>query len=675
DTTEFLDSVERREQRADSRAVARLLMPRTIAVIGASERAGTVGAAVWSNVRAGATGPVYAVNPAHGRVGDQTCYRSITDVPDDVQLAVVTVPSSALVATIDDCIAARVRGAVVITSIEGSDIDLGALIARARRNGLRIVGPGSMGVASSRPEVGLNAALVPVRLPAGRLAISMQSGSLGASLLAEAARLGMGLSWFVSLGDKSDISGNDLLQFWSDDDHTRVIGMYTESFGNPKKFVRIASRVSRTRPIVAVRAGSAIGPTGSALYQQAGLIEVPTVQALLDTTRVLVSQPVPAGPNVAVIGNAHSPVALASAALAAAGLTPHRRGRHLDFSSPADEFGRVLASAIGDDGIDAIIVVHAPPLADDVALPLDELERAAADSPKPILAVLLGAADGSGHTTSSLPVFVFPEPAAAVLGRMYAYHRWLADDRAEDTATTAVVAIDRPRAAALIETALARGDEHLRAGEALQLLGCYGIPTPPTVTVARGDAVDAARDVGFPVAVKAAHRRVGRSVQAGVALDLTDADDVSATISTMADALGDGADEVTVQRMVAPGLDLRIATSVDDPIGAIVAVGLGGQGTDLLTDEPTRLAPLSAASAGAMIDRSRAGAALASAGIDPEPMEDVLVRAAQLAADHPAVVRLELNPVLVSTNGVWVTDAEIDIAPRRADAAPLRRLE
>ena len=167
-------------------------MPKTIAVIGASDRPGTVGAAVWTNVLEGAAGPVYAVNPSRDRVGDHVCYRSITDIPDDVQLAIVAVPAEALVATIDECIAARVRGAVVITSVEGTAIDTAGIVADARRNGLRIVGPGSMGVASSRREVGLNAALVPVRLPPGTLAISMQSGSLGASLLNEASRLGSG---------------------------------------------------------------------------------------------------------------------------------------------------------------------------------------------------------------------------------------------------------------------------------------------------------------------------------------------------------------------------------------------------------------------------------------------------------------------------------------------------
>lgn len=672
ETTEFLDSVERREQRADSRAVARLLMPRTIAVIGASDHAGTVGAAVWANVRAGATGAVYAVNPSRERLGDHVSYPTITAVPEDVQLAVIAVPSAALVATIDECIAARVRGAVVITSVEGTDIDVPAIVATARRNGLRLVGPGSMGVAASRRSVGLNAALVPVRLPPGPLAISMQSGSLGASLLAEADRLGMGLSWFVSLGDKSDISGNDLLQFWSDDDNTRVIAMYTESFGNPQRFARIARRVSRTRPIVAVRSGAATGPSGSALYQQAGLIEVPTVRALLDTARVLSTQPVPTGPNVAVVGNARSPVALASDALAAAGLRPRRVGEELRFASTGTEFAACVAHALADDDIHAVLVVHAPPLADDIAQPVEALHQVAAGAAKPVVAVLLGAADGLPAGTE-VPVFAFPEPAAQALGRMYAYHRWLAAEAA--LPSPPVADIDRPRAAAVIADALAAGRHHLGVAEAVELLTCYGIPVPPTKVVARAEAVAAAAVVGYPVAVKAGRRRLGRSVEAGVALDLADADDVEATTDTMATVLGERADEVIVQHMVSPGLDLRISCTAHEPFGAIIVVGLGGQGPDLLADEPSRLVPLSSPSATGLVQRSRAGAALADQGIATEAFEEVVVRVAQLVADHPAIVRLDLNPVLVSEAGAWVTDADIEVTERVGDGAPMRRLD
>ncbi|HSM65241.1 MAG TPA: GNAT family N-acetyltransferase, partial [Ilumatobacteraceae bacterium] len=244
DTDEFLDSVERREQRADSRAVARILIPRAVAVIGASERPGSVGDAVWRNVVEGVDAPVYAVNPRHDTVHGHPCHRSIADLPDEVSLAIVAVPARSLDETIDECIAKRMRGAVIVTSVDGSDVDVPAMVGRARRNGLRIIGPSSMGIASPRPETRLQAALVDVTLPAGGVAISMQSGSLGGSFLRKARDVDLGISWFVSLGDKSDISANDLLQFWEYDDNTTVVALYTEAFGNPRKFARIARRVS-----------------------------------------------------------------------------------------------------------------------------------------------------------------------------------------------------------------------------------------------------------------------------------------------------------------------------------------------------------------------------------------------------------------------------------------------
>ena len=649
-------------------------MPRTIAVVGASDRPGSIGAHVFSHVVAAARGAVYPINPARATVGGRPAFPSITAVPDDVHLAIVVVPAAALAATIEDCIAARVRGAVVITSVEGSDLDVAALAARARRHGVRIIGPGSMGVAASRPEVGLNAALVPVSLPPGPVAISMQSGSLGASVLRLTAQLGMGLSWFVSLGDKRDISANDLLQFWEDDEHTRVIAMYTETFGNPRKFARIARRVSRGRPIVAVRTGAAGAmTTGSALYQQAGLIEVPTVRSLLDTTRVLATQPVPAGPHVAVLSNSRSPAILAEAALVAVGLEVVERDHGLDFRSGAGDFARALRAALDDDGVDAVLVIHAPPLADDVAAPVAEIDDAAAGATKPVLAVLLGAGDGPLRRGSPVPAFAFPEPAAGALGRARAYGQWLASEAAAEPGPLAD--IDRPMVAGLIAGALADGREELGAVEAAAVLGAYGIPVPATRVVAADGATAAADELGYPVAIKAAHRHLGRSVEAGVGLDLVDADDVAATVASMRRSIGDDAASVVVQRMAPPGLDLRITATADDRLGAMIAVGLGGRDTDLIADEQSRLTPLSTPGARALVGRSRAGSALQAAHIDPEALTDTLVRAAQLVADHPEIVGLDLNPVLAAAGGVAVTDAEVRIAPDRDGHVALRRLD
>jgi acyl-CoA synthetase (NDP forming)/GNAT superfamily N-acetyltransferase len=674
ETEEFLDSVDRREQRAESRAVARLLLPRTIAVVGASDRRGSIGEALWSHVTAAAKGEVFPVNPGHAAVGRQRSFARLQDIPTNVNLAVVAVPASALEQVIEDCIEARVRGAVVITSVEGTDIDVEAMVTRARSFGVRLIGPGSMGVASPRQSVGVDALLVPADLEPGAVAISMQSGSLGGSVLQLADTLRMGLSWFVSLGDKCDVSGNDLLQFWEDDEATRVIAMYNETLGNPRKFARIARRVSRRRPIVAVRVGAvAIGPSGGALYQQAGLIEVPTVAAMLDTARVMATQPVMRGPRVALLANARSPQTLSEAALHTAGLEVAPSPIPLDWRSTPDDYGAALRAALADDDVHGVMIVHAPPLADAVDAPVAAIETAAAGTTKPIVTVLMGGRDGPLREGSALQAFMFPEPAAAVLGRVHLYSAWLADEA--DAAFEEVADIDRASAHALIAAAVEGGHDTLDVEDVVAVLRAYGITAPETRTVPAAKAVAAAEAIGYPVAVKAEHRHFGRSLQAGVALDLAHADEVVGALQQMHEAIGDDAANVVVQRMVAPGLDLRIRSTVDDKLGPLVAVGLGGSTADLISDEASRLAPLSSASASALLAGSRAGPALHDAELTSAPVVEMLMRAAQLVSDHDEIAAVDLNPIIASADGVAVTDAVVHVRPPRPATGPIRRLD
>jgi len=673
ETTEFLDSVSRREQRADSRAMARLLLPRSIAVVGATDDIESIGNVLWLNVLASATGPVYAVNRHRTSLGDAVVWPRLVDIPDEVWLAVVAVPAAALESVIDDCIAARVRGAIIITNIDGSGIDMDALVERARSSGVRIVGPSSMGVAASQGDVGLHASLLPGPLVRGGVALSLQSGSLGSSMMRLAEELGIGLSWFVSLGDKSDVSGNDLLQFWDDDESTSAIGMYTESFGNPRRFARIARRVSRRRPIVAVRAGAAaIGPSGGALYQHSGLIEVPTVAAMLDTLRVLAAQPVMRGPRTAVISNATSPRVLAHAAIDAAALTPVAPPITLDFRSTPDDYVTAVTAALESDEIDGLIVIHAPPIQRSVGEPTAEIDAATVGATKPVVAVLLGARDGPIRPGSAVPGFAFPEVAAAVLGRSWAYGHWLQTEAAAKPEI--ITDVDADAVNTVLAGAIAAGQPLLDVDDTLSVLTSYGIAMPPTLFVAADDAVAAAEEVGYPVAVKARHRHVGRSLKAGVALDLTDTADVVDSVRVMREELGEHADAMVVQAMTAPGVDLRIRASLDERLGPLVAIGVGGFGSDLLADEKVRLAPLSAESAHALISESRAAAALQQAEIGTGLLVDTLIRAAQLAADHPEFVDIDLNPVITTSDSCCVTDAIIRISPVDRPEGALRRL-
>ena len=673
DTSEFIDSVERREHRADSRAVARLLLPTSIAVVGASDVVGSVGHSVWTNVSAHARVPVYAVNPRHDTIGGVRSYRTVAEVPEDVGLAIVAVPAAALTATIEECIEQRIRGAVVITAFD-DDVAVTELVGHARRNGLRIIGPGSFGIASPRPEVEIQAALVDVSLPSGGVAISMQSGTLAASLLLLADALRLGMSWFVSLGDKRDVSANDLLQFWEDDDATTVIGLYTESLGNPRKFARIARRVSAAKPIVSVRTGAAmVGAANAAVFRQTGLIEVPTVTALLDTLRVFASQPLMNGDRVAVVSNSASPRVLAGATLAEAGLEVVDRPP-LNWRSDPDAYGSAVGSALQDDDVDALMVIHAPATFDAIGERVAAIEAAATGASKPVVAVMLGATDGPLSSSSGIPNFSFPEQAAAALARVAAYSSWRRaelGDTSDETPDHPAAHIDTARAGALLQ-------EHLGSGTMPppaigELLATYGVRMSSTELVEATDAPDVADAVGYPVAIKAVSRRLGRSAEAGVALDLSDRGDVEEAVSVMAEHLGAGADQVYVQRMVPPGVDLRVRATLDERIGPVITVGIGGFQADAIGDESTRLAPVSPATARSMVASTRAASLLTEEELDS--VADQVTRIAQLVSDHAEVAELDINPVIVGEEGCWVVDARIVLRAPARTAGAIRRLE
>ncbi len=670
DTAEFLDSVERREQRADSRAVAQLLLPSAIAVIGASDRPGSVGRTLWRHISSNPRIRHYPVNRRHDEIGGVRAYRSITEIDDDIGLAVIAVPADALPATLDECIEKRVRGAVVVTAVEPEQLDVPELVSRARRNGLRIIGPTSMGLASPRPDVALQAALVDVALPGGRVAVSMQSGTLGSSLLRQAAALDLGLSWFVSLGDKLDVSANDLLQFWEDDAATAVIALYTESLGNPRKFVRIARRVSRTRPIVSVRTGAALlDPANATIYRQTGVIEVPTVTALLDTARVFATQPLMRGDRVTVVSNSRSPTVLAEASLTTAGLNPVPSPVALAWYSTPDDYGPAVRAALDDD-TDAVLVIHAPPSVHDVLAPGEVIDRTAAGSTKPVVAVMLGAGDGPLQPGSGIPSFAFPEQAVAVLARMAAYAAWRASEADADVGDDIPDDIDRAGAAAVID----RMDDDGSPGpeRVRELLATYGISMAPTRLVPAADAVTAAKQIGYPVAIKAEHRHAGRSIESGIALDLTGDDDVVEAVRSMTEHLGDDAALVQVQPMVPPGTDLRVQVHDDDRVGPIITVGLGGVQADLIADEVSRLAPVSPMIGRRMVERTRASAAL-----DDEALTrvgEIVARLAHLASDHSRLHELDVNPLIVHGGECWVADATIVLGdPDRPE--PVRRLD
>jgi acyl-CoA synthetase (NDP forming) len=528
-----------------------------------------------------------------------------------------------------------------------------------------------MGVANTDPAVRLNATLAP-RLPAaGRVGFFSQSGALGVALLAEADRRGLGLSSFVSAGNRADVSGNDLLQYWQDDPGTDVVLLYLETFGNPRKFARLARRMSRTKPVVAVAsatrprglAGDLPGPDAhavAALFARSGVIRVDTVQELFDVGLLLAHQPLPAGRRVAVVGNSSALSQLAVAACRANGLTvADGYPRDVSPQTGAHDFAGALADAAVDDSVDALVVVFAPPLPGqlpdedtDFAAALGSVARA---GEKPTVATFL-----LGSLPPGVPAYSSVEEAVRALGRVATYAEWL---RRPPGALPVLSGVDP--AAADVD------------GPPSELLAAYGIKVVPSTLVGSEDAaVDAAETLGYPVALKAALGTVRHRIDLGaVRLALADQGDLRAAYHDLAGNFGP---DVLVQTMVAPGVACTVEVVEDPAFGPVVGFGLGGVASELLGDLAWRAAPLTDRAAEALVDEPRAAPLLhgyrGSEPVDRAALVDLLLRVGRLADEHPRLRALVLNPVLARPDGITVLHASVEIgeAGVRPDTGPRR---
>ena len=704
-TPHFVESVERREQRAESRSIARLVHPRSIAVIGASDRPGSIGRAVLRNlVTAGFDGPVYPVNPSAPHVGSVSSYPSVLEIPDDVHLAVLAVGADEVRDVVEQCAAKNVRAVIVIAT---GFADAGpegllaeqALVALARGRGMRLVGPASMGVISTGAGGTMYASFAPVPVRRGRVGISLQSGPFGAAVLDLAHRLGMGISTFVSLGNKADVSTNDLLNYWQDDPDTDVVLLYTESVGNPRKFARVARRVSRQKPIVVVKGHreATEDVAVDALFRQAGVVRVATVRQLVDVGRVLAGQPLPRGNRVAVLSNAASPAALALDGFEAAGLVPAAVGASvrrtvdalavqavvgdavdLTYRATPEDYDLAIRCLLADDGVDAMVVIHAPPMADVLDRTPGVIADAAASGGKTVIAVMLGRDEGTLSPTSTVPVFAFAEAAVDALGRAAAYAAWRA--RPEGIVPT-FVDVDHERAVTIVNDALARTAPErgtaLSFVEALDLLRCYGIGVPPTVVVSsEPEAIAAAASIGYPIVLKAMTVPVVvRSEAGGVALDVQNEQELRGSYARMRASFGRDMDRAIVQSMVDGGVETILTVSSHPSFGPVVSFGLGGAFADAIGDRTSRAVPLTDLDAEAMIAGSRGAYALDLVGVDRAALAEVVLRLSRLIEDLPAVSRVRLNPVLVSSGATSVVAAEIWLSPIESEpGSPLRRL-
>ncbi|MGE3289320.1 MAG: GNAT family N-acetyltransferase, partial [Pseudonocardia sp.] len=700
-----------REQRAEARSVHNLLHPRSVAVIGASADPSKIGHAVFTHLlRANPAGPVYPVNPEARSVHGVRAYPSVTDIPDEVDLAVVAVPAGGMDEVMDSCRAKGVHGLVVISSGfadagGGGTLAQARLVAEARAHGMRVVGPNALGIANTDRGVRLNATLAPVLPGRGRVGFFSQSGALGTAILATAAERGLGLSTFVSAGNRADVSGNDLLQYWQTDPATDVVLLYLETFGNPRKFARVARRLARTKPIVAVKSGRHTGPVPglaaaavsideqsvAALFEQSGVVRVATLTQMFDTALLLAYQPLPAGSRVAVVGNSTAIGVLAVDGLVGEGLEPLGEPVDVGAAASPEEFAAAVTKAAQDEAADALVVVFVPPIAKPGAAYARAIREAVNGSGKPVVAVFLAAEgvpaelavtgpDGS-PVRGSVPSYPSPERAVGALARVCRYARWRAQPVG---AFVEPPGIDREQARELVHQECGRIDDgadgpvarRLDHATARRLLRAYGIELVDYHRVDGEDAaVAAAQGLGMPVVVKA----VGdlwrhRTDAVGVRTDLGNETAVREAYAAITAITGEP--EVYVQRMAPQGISCVLAI-VDDPsFGSLLSFGLSGLATELLGDRAFRVVPVSDTDAAALVRAPRAAPLLAGyRGTQPvqmEALEDLVLRVGWIAEDLPEVRSLALDPVIASVDGVFVAGARIVVGPpaARDDTGP-----
>ncbi|HTU86362.1 MAG TPA: GNAT family N-acetyltransferase [Solirubrobacteraceae bacterium] len=709
-----IERFDERERIAAVAAVRSVLAPRSVAVIGASRRHATIGGEIVHNLIAGGfTGAMYAVNPHAEEIESLPAYRSIADIPGPVELAVIAVPAQAVVAVARECAAAGVRVLLVISADFAEAGAEGAarqreLVQVCRGAGIRIVGPNCMGVLNTAPDVHLNATFAPSTPVPGNVAFMSQSGGLGIAIIEAAGSLGVGLSSFVSVGNKVDLSGNDFLQYWEEDPNTQLALLYLESFGNPRRFSRIARRIAARKPILAVKSGrstagarattshtgallSASDVTVDALFEQAGVIRTDTMHELFDVAALLSAQPVPRGDRVVIVTNGGGPGILCADALQAQGievteLAPDVRARLAGFLPPsaalgnpvdmiasasAEDFRRALQTLIDADACDAIISIFVPPLvtqAGDVASAI----RDVAESNRHVtLAAVMMVSDGAPSELRSerarVPCYQFPEDAAQAMALAIRHARW----RARDAGRIPELPDTRPvQAAAIISRELARGTGWLSPACVTELLACYGLPLIQTHVVrSAAQAVAAAAKLGSPVALKAsAVGLVHKTDAGGVRLGLRGAKAVRAAAVAIEDAVtraGHTLDGLIVQPMAPDGVELIVGVVNDHNFGPVLACGAGGVAAELIKDVAVRITPLTDVDAHDMVRSLRTFPLLdgyrGAPPCDVAAVEDVLQRVSAMVEAHPEIVELDCNPLIVTPDGAVIVDARIRI--------------
>ena len=674
--------------------------PRSVAVIGASARHGSLGREILHNIiEYEFNGKLFPVNPRAEFIHSIKCYPSVLAIPDEVELAIVVVPARMVPDAVRECGQKGVKGIVVIsagfkeTGAEGLAREQ-ELMTLVREHGMRLIGPNCMGIFATHPKVRLNATFAPVVPIEGDVAFMSQSGAMGVAILHALARMNVGLSFFASVGNKADVSGNDLLTYWEGDERTKVIALYLESFGNPRRFTRIAKRITRSKPIIVVKSGrtpagarAATSHTGSlaggeiavdALLEQVGVIRAYSLEELLDFVAAFSRCPIPEGDRVAVLTNAGGPAIMATDALLAAGmqmaalatetqedlrsfLRPEASVQNpvdMIASATAEDYRRALEVLLSDPGVDLVLVISVPPhmlVPDDVAGAITDVTR---HHTKPVLSTFM--AKEEFYETfprlhpESPPLYRFPESAARAAAALHRYHRW----QRRPAGVVRTFAVDRDQAARLTLGSLARGGGQMAQEDAFALLHAYGIPvaTVQRVHDARA-AVAAARTLGTPVVLKVADARiVHKSDAGGVALNLRSAEEIERAFLTMNERVrethGFDAEGFVVQRQAPAGREVILGMAQDPLFGSLLMFGSGGRHVEVFKDIVFRVLPLTDVDAQEMIASIKGYPLLAGfrgeAPVDLSFTEELVLRLAQLVSDFDCIQEMDINPCILA---------------------------
>jgi acetyl coenzyme A synthetase (ADP forming)-like protein len=713
---------EQREEVASANALRHVLYPRSVAVIGASRNPDTVGGAVVGNLLAsGFPGPVYPVNPMATTIQGLAAYPSIDAIAESVDLAIIAIPAARVLEVAEQCGRKGVRALVALTAGFAEDGEEGRqrqtdLLRVCRGYGMRLIGPNCIGVINTDPGSPLNATFGPLMPPAGRIGLASQSGAVGLAAVDFTMARDLGFSSVVSMGNKADMSGNDLLGFWHTDARTDVILLYLESFGKPRKFARLARSIGKSKPIVALKSGrSAVGArattshtgallaasdvTVDALFHQAGVIRSDTLDEMLDVAELLVHQPLPSGSRVAIVTNVGGPAVMCAdtcesldlqvPALSEATQTALREVLPSEASlvNPVDmlaaatteQYREVIRLVADDPSVDAIITIFLPPL---VAQPQDVAHAIATcvesmARPKPVLGVFMSSAPLPDLSTSSgrIPGYRMPEPAVRALSQVVRYATW---KQQPVESPLEVADVGRGEAALLLAEALRSGGGWLAADDVRKLLTLYGVPTVEQRIAETPEKVgNAARELGGEVVLKViAPGVLHKADVGGVRLHLRGAVAVRRAAERMTEAVQRAAGVkptgFVVQRMALPGVEMLIGVVNDRQFGPTVACGAGGTLVELLKDVSIRLTPLTRLDATRMLNELRSFPLLTgyrgSSPADLGAVEDTILRIGALVDDHPCIAEMDCNPVIATSDGTMVVDARI-----RIEVPPVRR--